>query len=183
VINFRRGDTDAALKYLRRAEAANSGWIELQCQIGVVYLRRQRWKQAETAFKKALDIDPDSAEAHDGLGVAYRAQKRPEEAVHEHMQSIALLHYRPQTHINLGLALAETGQFDWAIRAFEVALEQYPHNPFPHRCLAHIYRRAKNDPEKAAEHVARARQLIVARRRAIAGAAQSAPPPQPGHEG
>jgi predicted AlkP superfamily phosphohydrolase/phosphomutase/tetratricopeptide (TPR) repeat protein len=168
VIHFRRGDTDAALQHLRRAEAANPGWIELQCQIGQVYLRRQRWKQAEAAFKKALEIDVDSAEAHDGLGVAYRAQKRPEEAVHEHMLSIALLHYRPQTHINLGLALAETGQFDWAIRAFEVALEQNPHHPFPHRCLAQIYRRAKHDPQKAMEHVVRARELIAARRRAMA---------------
>ncbi len=175
VIHFRRGDTDAALKYLRRAEEANPGWIELQCQIGLVYLRRQRWKRAEAAFKKALEIDADSAEAHDGLGVAYRAQKRPEEAVHEHMQSIALLHYRPQTHVNLGLALAETGQFDWAIRAFEVALEQMPQNPFPHRCLAHIYRRAKNDPQKAGEHLARARELIAARRRAITSAVRIEP--------
>jgi tetratricopeptide (TPR) repeat protein len=173
VIQFRRGEMDAALKYLRRAEAANPGWIELQCQIGQVYLRRRRWKQAETAFKKALEIDPDSAEAHDGLGVAYRAQKRPEEAVHEHMLSIALLHYRPQTHINLGLALAETGQFDWAIRAFEVALEQNPHNPFPHRCLAQIYRRGKHDPQKAVEHIGRARALIAARRRVIENAAQT----------
>ncbi len=172
VINFRRGDTDAALNYLRRAEEANPGWLELHCQIGLVYLRRRRWKQAEAAFKKALELDAECAEAHDGLGVAYRAQQRPEEAVHEHMQSIALLHYRPQTHINLGLALAETGQFDWAIRAFAVALEQNPHNPFPHRCLAHIYRRAKDDPQKAAEHLARARELVAARRRAIASAAR-----------
>jgi tetratricopeptide (TPR) repeat protein len=168
IIHFRRGDTDAALKYLRQADEANPGWIELQCQIGQVYLRRRRWKRAETAFKKAIEMDPDSAEAHDGLGVAYRAQKRPEEAVYEHMQSIALLHYRPLTHINLGLALAETGQFDWAIRAFEVALEQNPNNPFPHRCLAHIHRQAMNNPEKADEHLARARQLVAARRRALA---------------
>ena len=31
------------------------------------------------------------------------------EAVHEHMQWVALLHHRPQTHIHLGLALAEVG--------------------------------------------------------------------------
>jgi len=167
LIHLRRGDPEAALKYLRRAEEANPGCVELQCQIGQVYLRQQRWKRAEAAFKKAIEMDPDCAEAHDGLGVAYRAQKRPEEAVYEHMQSIALLHYRPLTHINLGLALAETGQFDWAIRAFEVALEQNPYNPFPHRCLAHIYRQVKNDAQKAAEHLAQARRLVAARRQAL----------------
>ncbi len=159
IISFRRGDTDAALKYLKEAEKADPRMPGLHCQIGNVYLRRQRWKDAERTFKKALDIDADSAEAHDGLGVAYRWQKQSAEAVHEHMQSIGLLHYRPQTHIHLGLALAETGQTDWAIRAFNVALEQNPNNPFPHRCLAQLYQRAKKDPVKAKHHHSEANAL------------------------
>jgi len=68
------------------------------------------------------------------------------------MQSIGLLHHRPQTDIHLGLALAEVGHIDWAIRAFDVALEQNPNNPFPHRCLAQLYGRAKNDPAAAEHH-------------------------------
>ena len=152
IISFRRGDTIAALEHLKEAEKADPRMPGLHCQIGTVYLRRQRWQDAKRAFKKALDIDPDSAEAHDGLGVAYRWQKRPAEAVHEHMQSIGLLHYRPQTHIHLGLALAETGQIDWAIRAFNVAIEQNPNNPFPHRCLAQLYERASKNPVKAEQH-------------------------------
>ncbi len=163
IISFRQGHLGAALSYLRQAEKAEPRMPGLHCQIGNVYLRRKRWKDAERAFNKALEIDPDSAEGHDGLGVAYRWQKRPAEAVHEHMQSIALLHYRPQTHIHLGLALAETGQLDWAIRAFNVALEQNPNNPFPHRCLSQLYQRAKKDPAKAKEHRRRADELRAAR--------------------
>ena len=152
IINFRRGHTEQALEHLKEAERHDPRMPGLHCQIGNVYLRRLRWNDAERAFKRALSIDPDSAEAHDGLGVAYRRQKRPAEAVYEHMQSIALLHYRPLTHIHLGLALAETGQIDWAIRAFHVALEQNPNNPFPHRCLAQLYERAKQDPASAELH-------------------------------
>jgi tetratricopeptide (TPR) repeat protein len=152
VISFRRGDVDAALEHLKQAEKYDARMPGLHVQIGNVYLRRQCWKDAERAFKTALSIDEDSAEAHDGLGVAYRWQKRPEEAVHEHMQSIALLHYRPQTHVHLGLALAESGQIDWAIQAFNVALEQNPNNPFPHRCLAELYDQAKKDSATAERH-------------------------------
>jgi len=152
MIAFRRGDTDSALKHLRQAEKTDPRLPGLHCQIGNVYLRRKRWADAERTFKKALSIDGDSAEAHDGLGVAYRWQKRPEEAVHEHMQSVGLLHHRPQTHIHLGLALAEVGHVDWAIRAFNVALEQNPNNPFPHRCLAQLHERAKKDPATAERH-------------------------------
>jgi tetratricopeptide (TPR) repeat protein len=152
VVAFRRGDIDAALEYLKHAEQFDARMPGLHVQIGNVYLRRKHWRDAERAFKKALAIDEDSAEAHDGLGVAYRWQKRPAEAVHAHMQSIALLHYRPQTHIHLGLALAETGQIDWAIRAFNVALEQNPSSTFAHHCLAQLYERAKHDPAKAEYH-------------------------------
>lgn len=167
MIASRRGDLDAALRYLQQAEQADTPGPDLQCQIGNVHLRARRWEDARRAFQKALDIDPDSAEAHDGLGVAYRCQGRPAEAVHEHMQSIGLLHHRPQTHIHLGLALAEVGQIDWAIRAFEVALEQNPHNPLPHQCLAQLYERAKDNSAKAAEH--RARAVELAARRPAAG--------------
>lgn len=159
MIHFRRDDPDKALEYLQEAEKASPRMPGLHVQIGNVYLRRSRWKEAERAFKKALEIDANSAEAHDGLGVAYRWQKKPAEAVHEHMQSVALLHYRPQTHIHLGLALAETGQIDWAIRAFHVALEQDASNPLPHRCLAELYERAKQDGEKANEHRQHATRL------------------------
>ncbi len=164
IISFRQGYLGAALSYLRQAEQAEPRMPGLHCQIGNVYLRRKRWKDAERAFYKALEIDPDSAEGHDGLGVAFRWQKRSAEAVHEHMQSIALLHYRPQTHIHLGLALAETGQFDWAIRAFNVALEQNPNNPFPHRCLAQLYERAEKDLTKAEEHRQKADELRASAR-------------------
>ncbi len=164
IISFRQGHLGAALSYLRQAEKAEPRMPGLHCQIGNVYLRRRRWKDAERAFNKALEIDLDNAEGHDGLGVAYRWQKRPAEAVHEHMQSIALLHYRPQTHIHLGLALAETGQTDWAIRAFNVAIEQNPNNPFPHRCLAQLYERAEKDLTKAEEHSQKADELRASTR-------------------
>ncbi len=175
MIAFRRGDTAKALEYLRRAEKADPRLPGLHCQIGNVYLRRERWADAERVFTKALAIDGDSAEAHDGLGVAYRWQKRPEEAVYEHMQSIGLLHHRPQTHIHLGLALAEVGQVDWAIRAFNVALDQNPNNPFPHRCLAQLHERAKKDSAKAAHHRQAAKR--IAERRQPDSQRDSSPPP------
>lgn len=162
MIAFRRGDSDSALAHLKDAEKSEPRMPGLHVQIGNVYLRRKHWRDAERAFKKALSIDLNSAEAHDGLGVAYRWQKRPAESVHEHMQSVALLHHRPQTHIHLGLALAEVGHIDWAIRAFNVALQQSPRNPFPHRCLAQLYERAKKDAEKARWHAEQAEQIRTA---------------------
>jgi tetratricopeptide (TPR) repeat protein len=114
---------------------------------------------AEQAFRKALELDEDHAAAHDGLGEALYYQKRFEDAAYEHMRSAALVHHRPMTHIHLGQALAQLEQIDWSIRAFEVAAELAPEMPYPHRCLAMLYRRAKGDMSRSRHHMEIAQAL------------------------
>jgi tetratricopeptide (TPR) repeat protein len=160
MIAFRRGDDDAALEHLHRAEAADAQLAGLQLQIGQVYLRRQRWDDAQRAFESAIERDADSAEAYDGLGVIYRHLDKPGRAVHMHMESIGRLHHRPQSHINLGLALAQLGRVRWAIRAFETSLEMAPDHPVAHQALAQLYALGNQTPEKAAHHRQRAAESI-----------------------
>jgi tetratricopeptide (TPR) repeat protein len=157
VIAFHRGDDGDALEHLLRAERADARMPGLHVQIGMVYLRRRRWPDAERAFAQALDLDPDSAEAYDGLGVVCRHLGQPARAVEHHMQSIGRLHHRPQSHVHLGLALAELGRVRWARRAFHVALDMAPDHPVAHRCLARLYR--DSDPRKAEHHLARATEI------------------------
>ncbi len=163
MIEFRRGNHEAALEHLQQAERASPDLPGLGCQIGNVYLRRQRLDEAERAFERALAIDPQNPEAHDGIGIVHRHRGRLEDAVRSHMEAIALLHYRPLSHINLGLALAELGRIRWALRAFHVAADMSPNDPLPHRCLAQLYERALKDPQKAQAHRETAQQLREAR--------------------
>ncbi|MEO5720790.1 MAG: alkaline phosphatase family protein [Chthoniobacterales bacterium] len=131
----------------------------LHNQMGGIYLRRGRWEEAAALFRKAIEAEPDMADAHDGLGVALRHLKKYEDSVFEHMRAVSLQHDRAQTHVNLGISLARSRQFNWAIRAFEVAAELEPAEPYPHRCLARIYRRMLPDREKARQHLLHARDL------------------------
>jgi Flp pilus assembly protein TadD len=135
---------------------------QLHTEMGRIHIRRGGWQDAETSYRQAIEIDADDADAHDGLGLALREQGRAEEAVYEHMKAIALALQaggRPQSHINLGIALADCKQVDWAIRAFQTAIELAPENPFPHRCLAQIYRKARKDEETARRHLRTAVEL------------------------
>ncbi len=141
----------------------------IQAALGLIYLRRNLLPEAEAAFRRAIERDDDSVEAHDGLGIVLRRQGRFEDAIFEHMRAASLQHLRPQTHLNLGIALANSQQFDWAIRAFSLTSEMAPNEPLPHRWLAMIYRRVKNDREKAREH--RDRFVALARQRNEARAA------------
>lgn len=147
-----RGDADTAHARLANIKADDEYYPFILLQVGTTFLRQLRWREAEEAFRRVLEFDADSAEAHDGLGVALREQGKLEDAIYEHMTAATLQHERAQTHVNLGISLAMHRKFDWAIRAFEVAAELAPAEPFPHRCLARLHFSVKKDREKARFH-------------------------------
>lgn len=173
---------DEAFSMLEPLQHEEANVPVFQAALGLVYLRRGLLEEAETAFRRAIELDDDSVEAHDGLGIALRRQGRFEDSIYEHMRAATLQHLRPQTHVNLGIALANSRRDDWAIRAFSLAAEMAPNEPLPHRWLAMIYRRNKKDVEKAREH--RQKFVELARRRKEkkeAAAANPATPPVPGN--
>ena len=153
------GKTAEAETTFSEMQEADAEMPTLHTQLGRICLYQRRWKEAADFFRRALEADPDLPEAHDGLGVALRHLGDFEEAVHEHMHAVSLQHDRAQSHINLGISLVRARQIDWAIRAFTVATELAPLQPYPHRCLARIYRQVRPDYEKARYHLLRAREL------------------------
>ena len=158
-VRLAQGRLDEALEFLEPLGREQFPLSYLHNALGQVYVRRGMLVEAEAAFRQSLERDDDNAEAHDSLGSVLRRTGRYEDAVYEHMRAAALQHNRPATHVHLGIALARTGQFDWAIRAFEVAVELAPNHLFAHRCLMHLYRRAKGDEAKAREHFDRVAAL------------------------
>ena len=162
---LRLHDSTEALRWLEPLRAEEMRLPALSLALGQTYLRCEMLPEAEAAFRRALERDDFSAQAHDGLGVALRRQGHYEDAVYEHMRAASLQHNRAQTHANLGIALARTGQVDWAIRAFEQAVALAPDEPFPHRCLARLYHGPKKDRARARQYAAemlRCRHLVRA---------------------
>ena len=66
-LSLAEGRYDKALLFLFKAEQADPRLPTLHKQIGKVYLKMRRMKDAERTFLKALSIDPDSAIAYRGL--------------------------------------------------------------------------------------------------------------------
>jgi tetratricopeptide (TPR) repeat protein len=142
---LKRGEYEPARELLEKTQAANPRLGHLHTHLGLVYLHERDWSRAEQAFRRALEIDGDNAEAHDHLGVALQRQGRFKDAAYHHMRSAALVHHRAQTHLHLGMALGRLKRTDWAIRALNIAVELAPQLPLPHRLLARLYRRQKNE--------------------------------------
>ncbi len=131
MIDLEDGNLASALAHLHRAELADFSSLHVQTQLGRLYLRLHRWRKAETAFRKALAIDPDHAQAYDGLAEACLGQRRNEEAARHALDAVGLLHHLPAGHFHLGVALVRLKKRERAIQAFEMSLSIRPHPANP----------------------------------------------------
>jgi tetratricopeptide (TPR) repeat protein len=156
------GEREAALVHLRRAEEATPNSAAIHTMIGRVYVQEKRWADGERAFARALEIDPHSESAHDGMAATMLGMDRDEEAAAHALKAVGLLHHFPIAHFRLGVALVRLRHFERAIQAMEVAVSMRPGMLDAHRYLAALYTQ-ENNSEKANAHRKIARQLSGAR--------------------
>jgi len=141
-----------ALEVLKSAEEKAGHMPSLFLQIGKIYLRTQRYDDAQRAFLKALEIDPQYAAAHHGLAVSYLRKGEYEEAAESALNAIGLQYYFPLAHYHLGEALMNLGHNEQAADAFEVCCALMPGNRRAHLWLIKLYEEKLNRPQKAEEH-------------------------------
>ncbi|WP_407178925.1 tetratricopeptide repeat protein [Bradyrhizobium sp. STM 3562] len=98
---FEDGDLAAAASYLERAvtgEAPASVWFDL----GLVRQDRREYHAAEAAYRKALAIKPDHAEAALNLGIVLQESGDPDGAMTAYAQAYRL---RPEMFGAIAMAL------------------------------------------------------------------------------
>jgi tetratricopeptide (TPR) repeat protein len=145
------GQNEESLRFLRRAEEAEPRLPRLHNQIGIIYLRKRLWSDAERAFTRALEIDGDYAPAYHGLSVSLLRQDRPAEAAEYALRAVGLQHFFPAAHFQLGAVLARLNWPERAVQAFETGLQMRPGVLVVHRYLARLYGRL-GQTEKARFH-------------------------------
>lgn len=74
------GKYDEAIAKFNEVIAQVPKCSECYVNVGAIHSRKQEWPKAEEAFKKALEINPDSVDAYNGLANVYNAQKKFSEA-------------------------------------------------------------------------------------------------------
>ena len=82
--------------------------------------------EAIAHYRKALEIKPDYAEAHNNLGVALAGRGQVDEAIAHYRKALEIKPDYAEAHNNLGIALAGRGQVDEAIAHYRKALEIKP---------------------------------------------------------
>lgn len=157
------GDFERAATVLAETEALVAVHPELAGALGETYARMKRWADAERLFKRAVETDPENARAMHGLGLAALAQERFEEAAGHCLDAVGLLHFFPEAHHTLAVALTWMGDYQHAIASFRVVLSMQPGSIEAHRFLATIHRHLR-DGADASRHRQLAEDLIRRRR-------------------
>jgi serine/threonine protein kinase len=82
--------------------------------------------EAIKAYREALRIKPDDAEAHNNLGIALYDKGLLDDAIAVYQEAIRLNPGSAETHNNLGKALSDKGLLDDAIAAYQEAIHLNP---------------------------------------------------------
>jgi tetratricopeptide (TPR) repeat protein len=94
LLRYRQEKLDDALEALSRSAALNSTNASTQNYLGCVLADKGLRPQAETAFRKALDLEPEYADAHFNLALVYAAENPPSLALARwHYQKALDLHH------------------------------------------------------------------------------------------
>jgi serine/threonine-protein kinase len=127
----------AAMEALSRDETL----AEVYAVLGVVRgVGDFDWAGAEREFRRALELDPASADACFWYGYAYlRPIGRLDEAMSQLRRAVELDPLSPHTNVGLGYLIYTTGQYEVAMGQYHRAMELDPSFYLPHFMLAIAY--------------------------------------------
>lgn len=74
------GKLDEAIAKFNEVLTTVPKCAECYTNLGAIYTRKQDWAKSEEAYKKALEVNPESVDAYNGLANVYNAQKKFKEA-------------------------------------------------------------------------------------------------------
>ena len=107
--------------------------------------------QAIKHFKKAIEIQPDLAEAHNGLGFVYAKQGKTDAAIAEFSKALKIKPNLASAHCNFGFVFMAQGNLDEAISHLSKAIKLDPSNAEAQCNLAFALSQ-RGDCDEAIEH-------------------------------
>jgi tetratricopeptide (TPR) repeat protein len=125
---------------------------------GAVAMKAGNTAQAETAFRKATELDPTFAPAHLDLGLAQLKEGKLLEAIQSIRKSLELDPSSPAAHLFLGIAEYQSSHADDALADLRLALQEDPKNIEALTWLGIVELNSPH-PESAVEPLDRAAEL------------------------
>jgi tetratricopeptide (TPR) repeat protein len=156
-LELAEGRPGEALVLLAQAEEMEFPSGALQYHIGRAYTAMRRWDDAEKAFARAVEQEPEFTPARRNQARALYELGRNEEAAAAALGAVALRYEDAVSHLILGAALARSRDTERAVQAVETSIRFKP-MASAHQLLAQIYDR-RGEVQLAAAHRSEAAAL------------------------
>ena len=102
---------------------------------GNQFFKKDQIDEAEQAYRKAVEVNPHSEDAHFNLGIALVRQNKLDEAIAEYREALRLMPDYAEVHNNLGNVLMSQKKFDEAMEHFRAAIRILPEHASAHNNL------------------------------------------------
>ena len=109
------------------------------------------WVETEAEFKRAMELNPSLAEAHDGYAIYLALMLREEEAIREMQRARELDPFTPRFDANMVRVLFLARRYDQAIEHGLKVINTYPNFALGYRFLGRAYRHAEQFDEATAQ--------------------------------
>lgn len=148
-VERRRANRAEAERWLRRALDVAPGSADVQRAWGRYQFSVRSYVLAESALRKAAELDPASpATQYDLADLYLNWLQRPADAAAAYRRLIKMRPEDAGAHFGLGVALASQRQSRDAASEFEQAAVLAPQNPLPLTALGRLYA-LSDEPQKA----------------------------------
>jgi tetratricopeptide (TPR) repeat protein len=114
-------DTPAALYNFQKAVHLRPGYPPYLYDHALALVQAGQYDEAKAEVEAAVKADPGYAEAREVLGALYVREKRPDLAINEYRQAIAIRPEMMRVQLNLGLLLYSQGDRIEAIKHLRIA--------------------------------------------------------------
>lgn len=126
---------------LEKEVAASPHSAELLHKLGRAYMDSHRYEKASEAYKRAVELKPDFAQAHSDLGWAYHELGRDDEAAESANAALKIdttSKSAVNAHLLIGLILFQRGRAPESIESLKQALKMHSDSPDSEYDAAHF---------------------------------------------
>jgi Flp pilus assembly protein TadD len=149
-----------AQKYFEQALEADAGFAVARANLGIALMAQQRLEAAKTALEAAAAKLPNDPYVWFNLGLVYKDLGDAEHGVAAFARVAEIVPGEADPLYFVGYLKTQQQKYDEAIRAFEKALEAFPHHASAEFGLARALQR-KGDVAAAGEHLARFQKITT----------------------
>ena len=126
--------------------------------LGLRFQKQRKYRLAIDQYRRAIDIQPNFAQAYNNLGGVYFLSGSYPEAVEEYKKAIELKPDYAEAYYNLAMVYEATGEINRAIDSYKMVIGVRPDHERAHQGLGGAYKSLK-DYSKAAKEYRRALKI------------------------